>query len=113
MYLYLVALCLYFQPSNIFFSMDGQVRVGDFGLVTASEEQPCDMFNETPHSPSKKGRHTDQVGTKLYMSPEQVGNLHNLSIAILLIECLPSQKKKIPYVVEIVLKTKWVAVQTG
>ena len=60
-----------FQPSNIFFSLDGLVKVGDFGLVTASEEQCLD---EVDINDRRCGihRHTDQVGTKLYMSPEQV-----------------------------------------
>ena len=55
--------------------MDGTVKVGDFGLVTANEEHVMEDNNDiwgdkdsgTPH------RHTNQVGTKLYMSPEQVG----------------------------------------
>ncbi|KAJ6635912.1 Eukaryotic translation initiation factor 2-alpha kinase [Pseudolycoriella hygida] len=63
------------KPSNIFFSLDGQIKIGDFGLVT-------DMSDTTnaPNSPSgdangsspKRVKHTEQVGTHLYMSPEQV-----------------------------------------
>jgi len=60
-----------FQPSNIFFAMDGSVKIGDFGLVTAIEEN-CDNGYNTETPPLHDGRHTDQVGTKLYMSPEQV-----------------------------------------
>lgn len=65
------------KPSNIFFSQDGQVKIGDFGLVT-------DMA-DIPNVDSAKGldqnglpycvRHTQQVGTHLYMSPEQVQGL--------------------------------------
>ena len=63
-----------FQPSNIFFSLDGYVKVGDFGLVTATEEQCLD---EVEINDRRCGihRHTDQVGTKMYMSPEQVSRI--------------------------------------
>ena len=62
------------QPSNIFFSLDGYVKVGDFGLVTATEEQCMDEV-ETDDLRCGIHRHTDQVGTKMYMSPEQVNHL--------------------------------------
>lgn len=56
------------KPSNIFFSLDGTIKVGDFGLVTAlPEEQNEVQFGNS--SPFKK--HTAQVGTQLYMSIEQ------------------------------------------
>lgn len=52
--------------------MDGAVKVGDFGLVTALEET-CELTpDEKSGTKSKSLRHTDQVGTELYMSPEQV-----------------------------------------
>ena len=49
------------------------MKIGDFGLVTAVEEN-CedDGYNLQAIQSS---RHTNQVGTKLYMSPEQVGTL--------------------------------------
>ena len=66
------AVVLHFlQPSNIFFSRDGVVKVGDFGLVTALEEH-YDTEAE-PSAGTAQRKHTNQVGTKLYMSPEQVG----------------------------------------
>jgi len=69
----LVSECGVFQPSNIFFAMDGSIKIGDFGLVTAIEENCCDNNYSSTQSPLlQDGRHTDQVGTKLYMSPEQV-----------------------------------------
>jgi translation initiation factor 2-alpha kinase 3 len=66
----------YLQPSNIFFSLDGQIKVGDFGLVTAIVESNAGQG--TPSSDSvgvlcADDRHTARVGTQLYMSPEQVG----------------------------------------
>lgn len=58
------------KPSNIFFAMDGSIKIGDFGLVTAIEENCCDGCYAQSPLPEDR-RHTDQVGTKLYMSPEQ------------------------------------------
>ena len=49
--------------------MDGKVKIGDFGLATAVEEQP---FESDSEAHNLTGNHTNQVGTRLYMSPEQV-----------------------------------------
>ena len=46
------------------------MKVGDFGLVTAFEEQP--HMTEKDRTPMYNQNVTNQVGTKLYMSPEQV-----------------------------------------
>lgn len=55
--------------------MDGVIKVGDFGLVTALEEN-CEFTpDEKSGSKNKSKRYTDQVGTELYMSPEQVWRL--------------------------------------
>jgi translation initiation factor 2-alpha kinase 3 len=64
------------QPSNIFFSLDGQIKVGDFGLVTAIVESNGEQKTHNPDSTSRlcaNDKHTAHVGTQLYMSPEQVG----------------------------------------
>lgn len=65
------------KPSNIFFSQDGQIKIGDFGLVTDTADV-SNVSNECgDHSglPSSV-RHTQQVGTHLYMSPEQLRGQH-------------------------------------
>lgn len=72
------------QPSNIFFSLDGQVKIGDFGLVTDMSENlkiitPCGDASGLPSCP----KHTAQVGTHLYMSPEQLlGRPYNYKVDI-------------------------------
>ncbi|XP_049885543.1 eukaryotic translation initiation factor 2-alpha kinase-like [Pectinophora gossypiella] len=55
------------KPSNILFAPDGRVKVGDFGLATTmgdGQDASADRA-AVPHV------HTSQVGTELYMSPEQ------------------------------------------
>jgi len=68
------------KPANIFFSLDDSVKVGDFGLVTAITR---------PSKGKHKGKsfhdenHTGQVGTQLYMSPEQAtGRPYNHKVDI-------------------------------
>lgn len=77
------------KPSNIFFSSDGAVKVGDFGLVTAAavesgiqsspetgSSSPPDSLTMMTGSGSSSGvNHTDNVGTFLYMSPDQLGGI--------------------------------------
>ena len=68
------------KPSNIFFANDGTIKLGDFGLATAGNNPHEDM-NEVTNltlSHSNAGNkytdqesHTEEVGTELYMSPEQ------------------------------------------
>ncbi len=50
------------QPKNIMFSSEGTVKVGDFGLVTAAEND-----NDEQLAGAAK-----RTGTRVYMSPEQV-----------------------------------------
>ncbi|VDP12071.1 unnamed protein product [Soboliphyme baturini] len=57
------------MPTNIFFSLDDHVKIGDFGLATEvfSSSSKDDELNCM-----KLSRwHTKNVGTGLYMSPEQ------------------------------------------
>ncbi|EPB80873.1 hypothetical protein ANCCEY_00075 [Ancylostoma ceylanicum] len=57
------------QPQNIFFASDQALKVGDLGLVTRcvpAEDQPIEK------NATRFAVHTDNVGTRGYMSPEQV-----------------------------------------
>ncbi|XP_051830375.1 eukaryotic translation initiation factor 2-alpha kinase 3 [Antechinus flavipes] len=80
------------KPSNIFFTMDDVVKVGDFGLVTAMDQDEEEPTVLTPMP--DYARHTGQVGTKLYMSPEQIyGNTYShkvdiFSLGLILFELL-------------------------
>uniref|UniRef100_A0A8C9FP30 non-specific serine/threonine protein kinase n=1 Tax=Pavo cristatus TaxID=9049 RepID=A0A8C9FP30_PAVCR len=80
------------KPSNIFFTMDDVVKVGDFGLVTAMDQDEEEELVLTPMP--AYARHTGQVGTKLYMSPEQIcGNTYShkvdiFSLGLILFELL-------------------------
>ncbi|XGW32331.1 hypothetical protein V3C99_017125 [Haemonchus contortus] len=59
------------KPQNIFFASDQALKVGDLGLVTRcvpAEDQPIEK------SVPRSALHTDNVGTRGYMSPEQLAN---------------------------------------
>uniref|UniRef100_A0A7N5JVK7 Eukaryotic translation initiation factor 2-alpha kinase 3 n=1 Tax=Ailuropoda melanoleuca TaxID=9646 RepID=A0A7N5JVK7_AILME len=80
------------KPSNIFFTVDDVVKVGDFGLVTEMDQDEEEEMVLTPMP--AYARHTGQVGTKLYMSPEQIhGNNYShkvdiFSLGLILFELL-------------------------
>ncbi|KAL1492916.1 hypothetical protein ABEB36_011082 [Hypothenemus hampei] len=71
------------KPSNIFFSLDGQIKVGDFGLVKDIESAfDLDYSRRSNLNNSYKG-HTKEVGTTLYMSPEQSkGRIYDYKVDI-------------------------------
>ncbi|KAM3594723.1 uncharacterized protein V6R79_012831 [Siganus canaliculatus] len=71
------------KPSNIFFTMDDVVKVGDFGLVTAMDQEDEEDGPSALTPAPLLTRHTGQVGTKLYMSPEQLsGNSYSHKVDI-------------------------------
>lgn len=71
------------KPSNIFFTMDDVVKVGDFGLVTAMDQEEDEDGPSALTPAPLLTRHTGQVGTKLYMSPEQLsGNSYSHKVDI-------------------------------
>ena len=70
------------KPSNIFFSLDGTLKIGDFGLCRAKTNagigSSLDLQEYVAESDVERGFeavHTEQVGTQLYMSPEQLNGL--------------------------------------
>ncbi|PAA81680.1 hypothetical protein BOX15_Mlig031813g1, partial [Macrostomum lignano] len=83
------------KSSNIFFALDGSVKIGDFGLATALMDEeaaaaavaakPVDSGgNSSSQEPLPPGLHnaksvatwhTSEIGTRLYMSPEQSAGL--------------------------------------
>ncbi|XP_002128488.2 eukaryotic translation initiation factor 2-alpha kinase 3 [Ciona intestinalis] len=65
------------KPSNVLFSLDGTIKVGDFGLVThAGEGDPFFNVGELPEAILGKAddKHTQRVGTRMYMAPEQMSS---------------------------------------
>ncbi|GFY48248.1 eukaryotic translation initiation factor 2-alpha kinase 3 [Trichonephila inaurata madagascariensis] len=56
------------KPSNIYFSLEGLIKIGDFGLATQFEVQD---IGDDSSSSSSMYNHTRDCGTDLYMSPEQ------------------------------------------
>lgn len=89
------------KPSNIFFATDGTIKVGDLGLVKDIMTHDDIQQNEERPEVVSQGRrlltcknHTNQIGTRLYMSPEQIAsNPYNhkvdvYALAIILFELL-------------------------
>lgn len=66
------------KPSNIFFSLDGNIKVGDFGLVTgtafgALQNSYVALMSLADRDEHRQ--HTGNIGSHLYMSPELMSGL--------------------------------------
>ena len=71
------------KPSNILFAIEGDgkwIKIGDFGLATAHQNRSLlpdlkalQLESSNPQH-AKSPTHTMEVGTSLYMSPEQEDN---------------------------------------
>mgnify|MGYP002649385639 CR=1 FL=1 len=48
------------------------VKIGDFGLVTNAIDEHCEISSPVRKKRRRFQKHTNDVGTQLYMSPEQV-----------------------------------------
>ncbi len=64
------------KPSNIFFSLDGQIKIGDFGLVTSSAYGGLQNSYLTLKGLGVDDRqHTGNLGSHFYMSPELINGV--------------------------------------
>lgn len=83
--------------------MDDVVKVGDFGLVTAMDQDEEEQMVLTPMP--AYARHTGQVGTKLYMSPEQVSLLFSFWIKKIDFQLVWQQARWTPWIsIHVLLK---------
>lgn len=60
------------KPSNIYFTAEGVIKIGDFGLVTDTLEEDNYVSGAEGKVLDPYSQLTDQVGTQMYMSPEQL-----------------------------------------
>ncbi|RHZ86074.1 hypothetical protein Glove_55g46 [Diversispora epigaea] len=62
------------KPSNIFLDANGDVKIGDFGLATTSDEVGSFRVSNFDRMNSREDSMTGDVGTTLYVAPEVLSN---------------------------------------
>lgn len=65
------------KPSNIFLDEDDHVKIGDFGLATATSRRPeiQQLLSIPDHIFAKSNSLTSEIGTPFYIAPEVVNKL--------------------------------------
>lgn len=93
------------KPANVFITLDGRVKILDFGMAKLTEKKPIDTEGDTGSTPSQPGQ---VMGTVAYMSPEQARGLplderaDIFSFGVLLYELF---SRKHPFLHETVVST--------
>lgn len=70
------------QPENIFFSLNGSIKIGDFGTVTEHGSQIHSGDKKCKNIHKNNVTHTDGIGTDGYRAPELEGTHYDYKVDI-------------------------------